>query len=193
LQFLIALIVLAAAPIILPQKFGDGGTPFLMAAACAGAITGLAAIVFFLRRVNIAAGAFAVASALMLFATLTAGVAPHLGDIWMSPRASDLIAQARRPGDPPVALAGYVEPSLVFLLGTGTLIDNGETAAVVAGNRGGLVLVEDHERDNFLSRLELFKGTARQTGELSGFDYSRGKKEHLTLYRVTPSTRPPQK
>jgi 4-amino-4-deoxy-L-arabinose transferase-like glycosyltransferase len=189
LQFLVALVAFVAAPIILPQKFGDGGTVLLVVGPCVGAATGLAAIVFFLRRANIAAAAFAMASAIVLFATLAEGTAPHLEQIWMSPRADDLIAQAKRPGDPPVTLAGYVEPSLVFLLGTDTRIDNGETAAEAAASRGGLVLVEDHERANFLRHLAQLKGDPRQVGELSGLDYSRGKQEHLTLYRVS---RPPK-
>jgi 4-amino-4-deoxy-L-arabinose transferase-like glycosyltransferase len=190
LQFLIALAALVAAPIILPERFGDGGSALLIASACIGAIAGFAAVAFFLRHANIAAGASAAVSAIVLYATLAAGTAPHLEKIWMSPRATALIAQAREPNDPPVTLAGYVEPSLVFLLGTDTLIDNGETAAASAARQGGLVLVEDHERKAFLGHLSELKGSFTQVGELSGFDYSRGKQEHLTLYRTTPSPRP---
>ena len=186
-QFAVALIALAAAAVLLPAKFGSGTTPFAMAGTCAGTIIGLIAVLALLRRANVAAGAFAIASAIVLFATLTMGIAPNLEQIWLSPRAADLIAQARRPGDPPVVLAGYVEPSLVFLLGTNTLIDNGLTAAPPAAADGGLVLVEDHERKSFLSRLSALGGMPRQAGDLSGFDYSRGKQEHLTLYRITPA------
>ncbi|HEY1838028.1 MAG TPA: glycosyltransferase family 39 protein [Rhizomicrobium sp.] len=189
LQFLVALAALAAAAIVLPQKFGDGGTTWLAIGAVVGAAAGVAAVVMFLRRAAIAAAAFAMASAIVLFATLAAGTAPHLEQIWLSPRADDVIAGAKQPGDPPVVLAGYVEPSLVFLLGTDTLIDNGETAATAAASRGGLVLVEDHERASFLRRLAQLKGTPRQVGELSGLDYSRGKQEHLTLYRVSRSAK----
>jgi 4-amino-4-deoxy-L-arabinose transferase-like glycosyltransferase len=193
LQFLVALVALAAAPIILPQKFGDGGTQLLVAGACIGAAVGAAAIVFFLRSSNVTASAFAMASAIVLFATLAAGAAPHLEQIWMSPRAADLVAQARQPGDQATVLAGYVEPSLVFLLGTDTLIDNGETAAADAARRGNLALVEDHERGSFLGGLTRLHASAQATGELSGFDYSRGKNEHLTLYRVTPTATPSPK
>lgn len=193
LQFVALLLALALASIALPQKFGDGGTSLLIAGACAAAVAGVAAIVFFLRRFNFAAAASAMASAIILFATLAAGTAPHLEQIWMSPRADTLIAQAKMRGDPPVTLAGYVEPSLVFLLGTDTLIDNGVTAAEASAVRGGLVLVEDHERESFLNRLTALKGDPRLVGELSGLDYSRGKQEHLTLYRVSPETLQPAK
>jgi 4-amino-4-deoxy-L-arabinose transferase-like glycosyltransferase len=190
LQFLVVLIGFAAAPVMLSERFGDGSSPMLVAGACIGAVAGVAAAIFFLWRANVAAGAFAITSAIVLFATLAAGTAPHLQQLWMSPRAADLIANAEQPGDPPVALAGYVEPSLVFLLGTNTLIDNGETAAAAVAAHGGLALVEDHERKNFLSRLAASASTSRQVGELSGFDYSRGKQEHLTLYRVTAAVKP---
>ena len=190
LQFLVALIAFTAAPILLPQKFGDSGTALLTASAVAGAIAGVVALVLFLRDVRVAAGLAAMASAIILFATLATGTAPHLERIWMSPRAVQMIAKAQQPNDPPVALAGYVEPSLVFLLGTGTHIDNGETAATDAAHQGGLVVVEDHEQQSFLTHLGDLKASARPAGDLSGFDYSRGKQEHLTLYRVTPAGAP---
>jgi 4-amino-4-deoxy-L-arabinose transferase-like glycosyltransferase len=189
-QFLVALAALSLAPILLPERFGDGGSVTLAVGACIGVIAGLIAVAFFLRHANIAAGASAAVSAIALYTTLAAGTAPHLEKIWISPRAADFIAQARQPSDPPVMLAGYVEPSLVFLLGTNTLIDNGTTAAVAAAHQGGLVLVEDHEQKTFLSRLSELKSASRQVGELAGFDYSRGKREHLTLYRTTPSHQP---
>lgn len=187
LQFALALIALAAAPILLPQKFGDGGAVLLIVGALIGAAVGLGALVFFLRGARVAAGLASMACAVILFATLAAGTAPHLERIWMSPRAVQMIAKAQRPNDPPVALAGYVEPSLVFLLGTDTRIDNGETAAADAARQGGLVVVEDHEQKSFLAHLAGLKASARPAGDLSGFDYSSGKQEHLTLYRVTPA------
>jgi 4-amino-4-deoxy-L-arabinose transferase-like glycosyltransferase len=187
LQFALALAALTAAPIILARKFGDGGTPTLIAGACTGAVAGLTALVFFLRRSDITASACAMVSAILLFATLAAGTAPHLGQIWMSSRAANMIAKAHQPNDPPIVLAGYVEPSLVFLLGTNTLIDNGDTAAAAAAHQGGLALVDDHERRNFLNDLNSLNSDAKQVGELSGIDYSRGKPEHLTLYRVSPA------
>jgi 4-amino-4-deoxy-L-arabinose transferase-like glycosyltransferase len=188
LQFAFALAAFVAAPIILPEKFGDVSSPILVTGACTGALAGIAALAFFLRRSNIAAGACAVLSAVVFYATLAAGTAPHLEHIWISPRAAALIAKARKPHDPPVVLAGYVEPSLVFLLGTQTLIENnGPAAAMAAAKQGGLALIEDHDRASFLSRLGKLGSAAKDSGELSGLDYSRGKREHLTLYRVTPA------
>jgi hypothetical protein len=54
--------------------------------------------------------------------------------------------------------------------------------------------VEDSERLAFLAQLAELQTDASKVGELSGFNYSRGKPVHITLYRVTAShdiTEPP--
>ena len=89
-------------------------------------------------------------------------------------------------GDPPVALAGYVEPSLVFLLGTNTYQTDGRGAAEVGTVQGGLALVEDRERSSFLGHLAELDADAAQVGSVSGFNYSRGRLVHIRIYRVTP-------
>ena len=95
------------------------------------------------------------------------------------------MAQRPRPGDPPPALAGYTEPSLVFLLGTETRLTDGTGAADAGAFQGGLALVEDTERPAFLARLAEIEADAVPVDELSGLNYSRGRKVHITLYRVT--------
>jgi hypothetical protein len=58
-----------------------------------------------------------------------------------------------------------------------------------------LALVEDHTRQKILTELGARAAIARPVDELSGFDYSAGRREHITVYRVTPSaqtTEPPQ-
>jgi hypothetical protein len=122
------------------------------------------------------------------------GVAPRVQQIWMSPHAAALVAKDRLPGDPPVVLAGYVEPSLVFLLGTDTQLQSGASAAQISAQIGGLALVEDHEQAKFLKRLSELGGSAKAVDQMSGFNYSRGRREHITVYRVTPApqiTEPP--
>jgi hypothetical protein len=91
--------------------------------------------------------------------------------------------------DPPVVLAGYVEPSLVFLLGSDTHIESGANAAGTAALQGGLALVEDHERAKFLNELRKLGARAAAVDQVSGFNYSRGRHEHITFYRVTPIPR----
>ena len=40
------------------------------------------------------------------------------------------------------------------------------------------------ERGDFLARLAELQADASAVGEVSGFNYSRGRKVHVTLYRV---------
>jgi hypothetical protein len=44
--------------------------------------------------------------------------------------------------------------------------------------------VEDGERGAFLARLAELQADATQKGEVSGFNYSRNRKVHVTVYRV---------
>jgi hypothetical protein len=44
--------------------------------------------------------------------------------------------------------------------------------------------VEDEALGDFLARLAELQADARPVGEVSGLNYSRGRKMHVTLYRV---------
>jgi len=185
-QFALGVVVLAAGPAYLSTLYGGGAGWWLIALLAVFAILGIGALIAFLRRANLVAGAFALASALILYPTLTVGVAPRLDQLWVSPRAAEAAKALAKPGDPPTALAGYVEPSLVFLLGTETLQTDGRGAAEVGAALGGLALVEDRERSAFQARLAELEADATEVGEVSGFNYSRGRRVHIRIYRVAP-------
>jgi len=82
------------------------------------------------------------------------------------------------------AVAGFQEPSLVFALGKDVVLTDGRGAADAAAARGGLALVENRERGAFLARLAELQDDAVAEGSLSGFNYSRGRRVHVTVYRV---------
>jgi 4-amino-4-deoxy-L-arabinose transferase-like glycosyltransferase len=194
-QFLIGVAAFTVAPIVAPKYFGDGLNMGLILFACVGAAAGIAAVVFLWIRRTMFASLCAVLAAVIFYPLLDWGVASNVDKIWMSPKAQALVEKDREPGDPPVVLAGYVEPSLVFLLGTDTQIATGKTGAEIAAKQGGLALVEDHEKTKFFTRLGQLNAIANPVDELSGFNYSRGRNEHITFYRVTPTpelTEPPQ-
>ncbi|HTQ14027.1 MAG TPA: glycosyltransferase family 39 protein [Rhizomicrobium sp.] len=184
-QFFLGVLAFTAAAVLLPGYFGHGIDPWLVAGALCGFVPGAAATWFLVRRRTMQAALCAVAAAVIFYPLLGWGVAQAVPDIWMSPHAAALAAKYRQPGDPPVILGGYVEPSLVFLLGTDTEIESGKTAADVAARTGGLALIEDQERRKFLARLAQLHATARVLDGTRGFDYSRGRREHITVYRVT--------
>jgi hypothetical protein len=128
-----------------------------------------------------------VATAVILIPLLTLGVAPQLSALWVSPRAAALVHKDARAGDPPPIIAGYVEPSLVFLLGTDTRIATGAGAADIAARQGGLAVIEDRENAAFLAGLAARDVQAFAVDRFDGYDYSHGRKARITIYRVAAS------
>jgi len=183
-QFVIGAAGLALAVALLPRLYGDGTVWWLMAAAGAGLVLAVVVLVTaFLRRPGWAVLA-ACLMMLVLTPALTAGAGPRLSQLWISARLKPLVAAQAQNGDPPPALAGYQEPSLVFALGKDVRLTNGAGAAEAGARDGGLALVEDGEVGPFLARLAELQADAHAVGDVRGFNYSRGRRVHVTLYRV---------
>jgi 4-amino-4-deoxy-L-arabinose transferase-like glycosyltransferase len=185
-QFAVVALALTAAPMFArlygaPLGFSHAmtGVAFVGLALC------LAALVAYLRRSKALAFALAALSTFVFYPVITAGAAPRMEMIWVSPRAAALIAKYAKPGDPPPALAGYTEPSMMFLLGSETRLTDGRGAAEIGADQGGLALIDDAERPRFLAHLAELETDAVRLDQLRGFNYTRGKVVHLTLYRVT--------
>jgi 4-amino-4-deoxy-L-arabinose transferase-like glycosyltransferase len=175
------------AILLVPARFGVSEPVWV---ACAAIVIGtvlLAATVLQIRRKHLWALIAAGAGALALYPLLTFAVAPRLAPLWMSESIAAHLTRDRAADDPPPVLAGYAEPSAVFLLGTETRLASGANAAQTAAQQGGLALVEDHERNHFLDALHTAGGKERAVDQVSGFDYSRGRAVHVTVYRVTPA------
>ena len=184
LQFVIGLAGMVAAPIVLPRLYGAGSDLTLTGIAAAAGLIGLSALILFATGRRLIALGLAFASFFVLVPTLTAGTGPGLTQLWMSQRLQALVLKDRMPDDPPPALAGYEEPSLVFALGKDVKLTDGKGAASQGAELGGLALVDDFERSAFLAKLAELQSDAVAVDDISGFNYSRGKKVHVTLYRV---------
>jgi 4-amino-4-deoxy-L-arabinose transferase-like glycosyltransferase len=184
LQFLIGLAGMVAAPIILPRLYGDGGDLSLVAYVAVAGLLGLGAPVLFATGGRMIALGLAFAAFLILTPTLTVGVGPGLTQFWVSERLKALVLKDRMSDDPPPALAGYEEPSLVFALGKDVNLTDGAGAATQGAEQGGLALVEEFERPAFFAKLAELQSDAVALNDVSGFNYSRGKKVHVTVYRV---------
>lgn len=188
LLFVIGAAAVAVGCVYLPMRFG-GRLDALLISGTALASAGAAAAAFFLLRNNrLKAAGAAIASALLFDVVLGLIVVPQLHDLWLSPPAAKLVADNRRAGDAPPVVTGYVEPSLVFLLGPQTRVAPAAQAAGETG-RGGLALVEKRAAPEFLSGVAAAGRVAKALGYVSGLDYSIGRKEQITLYRVMPGAR----
>ncbi len=186
IQFVIGLFAFVIVAAVAPARFGAGISWPLVAVAVVGFAVGSMGLLFHFRGRKSRALVSSLASAAILIPLLTAGVAPRLDSLWVSSRAAALVAKDRRPGDPLPVIAGYVEPSLIFLIGTETRVATGADAAQVASRQGGLALIEDRERNAFVAGLGAFDTEAFPVDTLAGFDYSHGRKIHITIYRVAP-------
>lgn len=191
LQFALGAVALGMGLMWLPLKYGPGFAPWTVLPLLLFVILTVLALYRYLSEATIPAALLALAAPLALYPVLTAGVAPMLTDLWVSPRAAALVQRLSLPSDPPLALAGYVEPSLVFLLGTETRQTDGRGAAEAGTAQGGLALVEDREGAAFKARLAELEVEAKEVGALDGFNYSRGRKVHIRIYRVMALTETP--
>ena len=118
---------------------------------------------------------------------MAAGLAPSLTPLWVSQRAAETLRRAGidprngvTPG--PVSVAGYGEPSLVFLLGTRTELGDADDAAAAISD-GRPALVESKQLRAFWAALKTQDANAATVGEVKGLDYSKGKPTDLFLYR----------
>ncbi len=150
-----------------PIQFGAGLDPIGVAAAAALAALGVALI--WTR-----APLIAVCCGLVTYIPLAQFVAPRLDRLFPSNAIAAHIA-AR-----PVAVVGYSEPSLIFLLGTNTeLLPPDAAAAALTRHQVAAAIVSQSQEAAFQKAL----GAAAKPGAaVSGLDYSTGKPVTLTLF-----------
>jgi 4-amino-4-deoxy-L-arabinose transferase-like glycosyltransferase len=183
-QFVLGAVFITAAIVLLPRYFGQAPDWPVLAAAAVGASLALAALVLTILRKTLPAALLGSAALLVFVPALTVGVGPRLDRLWISERLKPMVEAAGKPGDGPPSLAGYQEPSLVFALGKDVVLADGKGAAESSVKMGGLALIEDDAQGDFLARLAELQADAMAVGDLSGINYSRGRKVHVTLYRV---------
>jgi 4-amino-4-deoxy-L-arabinose transferase-like glycosyltransferase len=184
--FLAIAAVLAGALLWLPSSFGDGTPIVAYGVAGMGFVFALAAVRFMSsgrRREGFTIAAFA---GVVFYALAWQVIAPTLIDFQLSTRIAEAVEMNTQPGDPPVVIAGYAEPSIRFLLGTDTVLTTGEPAGELAVQHGGLVVISDQEGGAFVRGLGDGLLRAARLDAIEGVNYSNGRRLSLTLFRVLP-------
>lgn len=179
-------IVLAVAALLLPKIYGHGLIGWQIAVVAVFAVFSLLAMVAYFRRLMLTAITAVLLSLVAMYPLVTAGIGPGLEKIWISPRAAAATHALSVAGDPPPKMAGYIEPSLFFLLGSDTRLTDGTGAAEAGAAEGGLALVEKAHQASFLAKLADLQADAVVVGEVDGLNYSRGRLAHIIIYRITP-------
>lgn len=175
--------VCVGAPLYLNKTFSWWSIP----AAIAVLITGYLA---FPRQLQVSLpriAAIAVGAGIS-FSLLFGVIAPSLKPIWLSP-AIKAAVDANRPCDATVlASARFQEPSLVFLVGTKTVLTDVEGVAqhLLADPSCALGLAPIKEEQKLTDMLATQGKSARRLTEIDGINYSSGDKLSLGLYRVAP-------
>jgi 4-amino-4-deoxy-L-arabinose transferase-like glycosyltransferase len=109
------------------------------------------------------------------------GVGPMLDPLWVSRSLAQVIASS--PHAAPVALAGYSEPSSVFLLGTRTILGDGRRAATaLLSGEASVAAVSADQESAF--RATVGGAPVASVGSVEGFNYSRGRPVRLSIWRL---------
>lgn len=173
-------LVLAAATILLPMKFGNGFSALNLLSAALIVLTTIAPVVLALRGAMVQAGLVLALTAATAYPAIFNGVLPGLDKAFLSRSAAQVVDSIG--SDVPVAAAGYSEPSLVFLLGTKTKFTDGAGAAdYLNAHPGALVVVEGRQQAAFDSRAAETGLKVEAFAILDGFNYSRGKRASLAV------------
>ncbi|HXI87546.1 MAG TPA: hypothetical protein VNH64_08805, partial [Parvularculaceae bacterium] len=119
------------------------------------------------------------------------GVLPSLDQLAVSSRLSMAIETAGlhplRSAAPPVAVAGYYEPSAIFLLGTNTVLTNGAGAAQwLNAHPDGAAAVEEADADDFETTLYHMRLKPTRIAWIEGLNYSNGRRVRLKVYTLAP-------
>lgn len=134
-----------------------------------------------LHRIAIAAVSAGIAAALLFGIVI-----PSLTPIWMTPRIVDAVRAAKPCAGSVLASSEYHEPSLVFMLGTKTILTKLQGAAdhIAADPACALALVPAQQGDEFALELSRHGMSVDRIAVVEGYDFSSGDTLSLGLYRA---------
>ena len=125
----------------------------------------------------------AVVAALFLAFTVYGVVLPALTPLFPSAEIAHALRNVRCVG-PKAAAAGFLEPSLVFMTGTSTLLTDGSGASDFL-NQGScrFALVEARTERNFVQRAEAIGLRYNVASRIEGYNISQGRAVSIAIFR----------
>ena len=110
-------------------------------------------------------------------------VIPSLQDMHLAPRLKTAVAELTPPVEIIVA-AGYHEPSMIFTLGTETLLFTASEAALFLGEApDGLALIESRAEGDFIAAAAKAGVRVEKVKSIKGYNISRAQKIEIDFYR----------
>ncbi len=130
----------------------------------------------------------ALAVAPLLYLALLRIELPNIPALWIAPRLLEALREAapwRGADGHDLAVAGYAEPSLMFLAGTRTQIlpDGASAARALAAGQARVAIVTDREKAGFAGEASRLGIAPKAAADVRGFNYSRGR--WVTLEVIT--------
>jgi 4-amino-4-deoxy-L-arabinose transferase-like glycosyltransferase len=186
---LLSLVLVGALLVYIPSQYGGGSGVFLYALILPVLVgAGFAAYFVFREDGERAVTAALVSGAVLVVAALGAAV-PRLDQLMLSPKAAELAASVGATANhgERLTIAGYTEPSFVFLAGTKAKLasDGADAAEFMIATANAYALVERNIEDaKFRKRLSEKGYSPEAIGEVSGVNYSKNRETTLTLYRL---------
>jgi 4-amino-4-deoxy-L-arabinose transferase-like glycosyltransferase len=173
-------VTLAVGIVYASKVYGDGLTAGVLGATAAIALAAGFVLIGLAHASALSSAAGLTAAGMLLSISLTSGVLPHLRQLAISPRIAAAVSVHESEG--PIALAGFHEPSAVFLLGTSTLLtDTAGAAAHILAAPGAIAVVPTDALESISTTLTAAGRSVRQLEEVDGYNYSRGRWEHLAV------------
>ena len=171
-----------AAPLYLVGTFVWWSIPAAAAVVLAGYFAFSTDMAVPLQRIGAAAASVAVA-----YVLLFGVIAPSLTPMWLSPRIAQAFEAIRPCGNSVLASAGFHEPSLVFLVGTKTLLTDTQGAArhLLADPACAMALIPLQDGETLKNLLNQAGRTASPVALVEGINYSSGDALSLVLYHVS--------
>ncbi len=186
LTLVAAAIFALAGPLAMARLNDWSGLPWAVLVAGASLAAGAFGATLLLKSRAMAAIICASALAIVGHGALLGGLLPSLKPLWLSSRvAQALLAAGNSPRDGvtpgPVTVAGFEEPSFIFLLGTNTQFGDAESAALAIA-QGRPAVVESRLEGRFQASLVQLGAQARSAGVVTGLDYANHQSLSLHLY-----------
>jgi len=128
----------------------------------------------------------ALAGVFLVYFASYQGILPGMERIWLAPRIASAFEAAAPCAESRLVSSGFREPSLVFLVGTGTLLSTagGAAALLLEDPRCRLALIDQGGEAAFRAALGEDASGLKPLAELEGFNYSGGDRLRLTLYGI---------
>jgi 4-amino-4-deoxy-L-arabinose transferase-like glycosyltransferase len=184
IALVLSVMITALAPILEGRIL-----PLSLLPSAAGVVSAGVVWIYLRRRRPVRASAAALAGAVLVLSPTFFGVFPSLTPLWLSREAARTATALSAAGSeaPAVAAVGYHEPSLVFHLGTETLLtDSAGAARFLKPGEGRIAIVADSFRDDFLKKADQKQVPVRETAQVRGFNYTKGRWVTLHFFARAP-------